>query len=65
MLGHIKDVIGDKCKIINEAVNVDEEQQLIAFEVNDLAAIIKDVIVTCADMCVDAQSRDAILDLTK
>ena len=65
MLGHIKDVIGDKCKIINEAINVDEEQQLIAFEVNDLAAIIKDVIVTCADMCVDAQSREAILDLTK
>ena len=65
MLGHIKDVIGDKCKIINEAVNVDEEQQLIAFEVNDLAAIIKDVIITCADMCVDAQSRNAILDLTK
>lgn len=63
MLGHIKDVIGDKCKIINEAVNVDEEQQLIAFEVNDLAAIIKDVIVTCADMCVDAKSRDAILQL--
>ena len=65
MLGHIKDVIGDKCKVINEAINVDEEQQLIAFEVNDLAAIIKDVIITCADMCVDAQSRDAILDLTK
>lgn len=65
MLGHIKDVIGDKCKVINEAINVDEEQQLIAFEVNDLAAIIKDVIITCADMCVDAQSREAILDLTK
>ena len=65
MLGHIKDVIGDKCRIINEAINVDEEQQLIAFEVNDLAAIIKDVIITCADMCVDAQSRNAILDLTK
>ena len=63
MLGHIKDVIGDKCKIINEAVNVDEEQQLIAFEVNDLAAIIKDVILTCADMCVDNDSREAILQL--
>ena len=64
MLGHIKDVIGDKCKIINEAINVDEEQQLIAFEVNDLAAIIKDVILTCADMCVDSASRQAILELT-
>lgn len=65
MLGHIKDVIGDKCKVINEAVNVDEEQQLIAFEVNDLAAIIKDVIVTCADMCANQADREAILDLTK
>lgn len=65
MLGHIRDVIGDKCKIINEAVNVDEEQQLIAFEVNDLAAIIKDVIITCADCCFDEKSREAILDLTK
>ena len=65
MLGHIRDVIGDKCKIINEAVNVDEEQQLIAFEVNDLAAIIKDVIMTCADCCYDDKSREAILDLTK
>lgn len=65
MLGHIKDVIGDKCKVINEAINVDEEQQLIAFEVNDLAAIIKDVIMTCADCCYDDKSREAILDLTK
>ena len=65
MLGHIKDVIGDKCIVYNETYNVDEERQLIAFEPNDLAAIIKDVILTCADMCVDAQSRNAILDLTK
>ena len=63
MLGHIKDVIGDKCKIINEAVNVDEEQQLIAFEVNDLAAIIRDVIQTCADCCFDGRSRHEILKL--
>ena len=63
MLGHIKDVIGDKCKVINEAVNVDEEQQLIAFEVNDLAAIIKDVIQTCADICVEEKSRQEILKL--
>lgn len=65
MLGHIRDVIGDKCKIINEAINVDEEQQLIAFEVNDLAAIIKDVIITCADMCENPKDRETILDLTK
>jgi hypothetical protein len=63
MLGHIKDVIGEKCKIINEAINVDEEQHLIAFEVNDLAAIIQDVIRTCADCCTDEQSREAILQL--
>lgn len=65
MLSHIRDVIGDKCRIINETVNVDEEQQLIAFEVNDLAAIIKDVIITCADICENPKDREAILDLTK
>ena len=65
MLNHIRDVIGDKAIVYNETYHVDEERQLIAFEPNDLAAIIKDVIITCADMCVDAQSRNAILDLTK
>jgi hypothetical protein len=63
MLSHIKDVIGDKCRVINEAVNVDEEVQLIAFEVNDLAAVIKDVIRTCADCCISATDREAILEL--
>ena len=63
MLGHIKDVIGDKCRVINEAINVDEEQQLIAFEVNDLAAIIQDVIRPCADCCVSPKDREAILEL--
>jgi hypothetical protein len=63
MLSHIKDVIGEKCIIINESINVDEEQQLIAFEANDLAAIIQDVIRTCADCCIDPQSRAAVLEL--
>ena len=63
MLNHIRDVIGDKAIVYSETYNVDEERQLIAFEPNDLAAIIKDVILTCADMCVDAQSREAILQL--
>ena len=63
MLSHIKDVIGDKCRVINEAVNVDEEVQLIAFEVNDLAAVIKDVIRTCADCCISTTDREAILEL--
>ena len=65
MLNHIKDVIGDKAIVYNETYNVDEERQLIAFEPNDLAAIIKDVIRTCADMCFDDASRKAILDLTE
>ena len=65
MLNHIKDAIGDKAIIYNESYNVDEERQLIAFEPNDLAAIIKDVIRTCADMCFDDASRKAILDLTE
>lgn len=64
MLGHIKDVIGDKAIVYNESYNVDEERQLIAFEPNDLAAIIKDVILTCADMCEDDKSRQAVLSLT-
>ena len=63
MLNHIKDVIGDKCIVYNETYNVDEERQLIAFEPNDLAEIIKDVILTCADCCIDNESREAILKL--
>jgi hypothetical protein len=63
MLSHIRDVIGDKCRIFSETYNVDEERQLIAFEANDLAEIIKDVIQTCADCCVSATDRAAILEL--
>lgn len=63
MLGHIKDIIGDKCIVYNETYNVDEERQLIAFEPNDLAAIIKEVIQTCADCCIDSESRAAVLEL--
>ena len=65
MLGHIRDVIGDKAIISTEPFGVDEERQLIAFEPNDLAAIIKDVIITCADCCSSQADRQAILDLTK
>ena len=65
MLGHIRDVIGDKAIISTEPFGVDEERQLIAFETNDLAAIIKDVIQTCADCCEDAKSREAILELLR
>jgi hypothetical protein len=63
MLSHLRDVIGDKAKISTEPFGVDEERQLIAFEVNDLAAVIQDVIRTCADCCIDPQSRAAVLDL--
>ena len=63
MLSHIRDVIGDKARISTEPFGVDEERQLIAFEVNDLAAIIQDVIRTCADCCIDSQSREAVLEL--
>lgn len=63
MLGHIRDVIGDKAIVYNESFNVDEERQLIAFEANDLAAIIRDVIQTCADICVEENSRTEILKL--
>jgi hypothetical protein len=63
MLGHIRDVIGDKAIVSTEPFGVDEERQLIAFEVNDLAAIIRDVIQTCADCCVTSTDREAILEL--
>ena len=63
MLSHIRDVIGDKAKISTEPFGVDEERQLIAFEVNDLAAVIKEVIQTCADCCVSTSDREAILEL--
>lgn len=63
MLNHIKDSIGDKAIVYSETYNVDEERQLIAFEPNDLAEIIRGVILTCADCCLDAQSREAILQL--
>jgi hypothetical protein len=63
MLSHIKDVIGDKARISTEPFGVDEERQLIAFEVNDLAAIIRDVIQTCADCCLNTTDKAAIESL--
>ena len=65
MLSHIKDVIKDKATISIEPIGVDEERQLISFEVNDLAAVIKDVIQTCADCCVTTIDRQTILELLK
>jgi len=63
MLSHIKDVIGDKAIVSTEPFGVDEERQLIAFEVNDLATVIKDVIQTCVDCFVNTTDREAILEL--
>ena len=63
MLSHIKDVIGNKAIVSTEPFGVDEERQLIAFEVNDLAAVIKDIIRTCADCCISVKDREAVLNL--
>jgi hypothetical protein len=63
MLNHIRDVIGDKAIISTQPFGVDEERQLIAFETQDLKAVIEDVIQVCADCCLDATSRKAILNL--
>ena len=63
MLSQIKDVIGDKAIISTEPFGVDEERQLIAFEVNDLATVLRDVIQVCADCCLNTVDREAILDL--
>jgi hypothetical protein len=65
MLSHIRDVIGDKAIVYSETYNVDEERQLVAFEPNDLAAIIKDVIRTCADICENQTDRNEILKLVE
>ena len=63
MLSQIKDVIGDKAIISTEPFGVDEERQLIAFEVNDLATVLRDVIQVCADCCLNTTDREAILEL--
>jgi hypothetical protein len=63
MLNQIRDVIGDKAIISTEPFGVDEERQLIAFEVNDLADVIREVIQTCADCCLNTTDREAILEL--
>jgi hypothetical protein len=63
MLSHIRDVIGDKATISTEPFGVDEERQLIAFEVNDLAAVIRSVIQTCADCCISEKDKAAIENL--
>ena len=63
MLSQIRDVIGDKAIISTEPFGVDEERQLIAFEVNDLATVIREVIQTCADCCATPLDREAILEL--
>jgi hypothetical protein len=63
MLSQIKDVIGDKAIISTEPFGVDEERQLIAFEVNDLATVLRDVIQVCADCCLNTVDREAILEL--
>lgn len=63
MLSHIRDVIGDKAIISTEPFGVDEERQLIAFEVNDLATVLREVIQVCADCCLNTTDREAILEL--
>ena len=63
MLSHIKDVIGEKAIITMEAYGVDEERRLISFEPQDLEAILKDVIQTCADCCLNTTDKAAIESL--
>jgi len=65
MLSHIKDVIGEKAIITMESYGVDEERRLVSFEPLDLELILKDVIQVCADCCISATDRDAILELLK
>lgn len=61
----INHFVADKAILVNDQFNVDEERQLIAFEIQDLQDVINCVIRSCADFCSNEVDRQAILDLTK
>ena len=46
-------------------VNVDEEQQLISFRPEDLASVIKAVLLVAADLCVFQEDSMRIINYSK
>ena len=66
MQNQIKDIIETKyTEKIWQGVGVDEEQQLISFSPEDLAAVIKAVLQVAADLCVFQEDSMRIINYSK
>ena len=66
MQNQIKDIIDTKyTEKVWQGVGVDEEQQLISFSPEDLAAVIKAVLHVAADLCVFEEDNARITNYAK
>jgi hypothetical protein len=66
MQNQIKDIIDTKyTEKVWQGVGVDEEQQLISFSPEDLAAVIKAVLHVAADLCVFEEDNVRITNYAK
>ena len=66
MQNQIKDIIDTKyTEKIWQGVGVDEEQQLISFRPEDLASVIKAVLLVAADLCVFQEDNMRIINYSK
>jgi hypothetical protein len=66
MQNQIKDIIDTKyTEKVWHGVGVDEEQQLISFKPEDLAAVIKAVLLVAADLCVFQEDSMRITNYSK
>ena len=62
----IKDIIETKyTEKVWQGVGVDEEQQLISFTPEDLAAVIKSVLLVASDLCVFQEDSMRITNYSK
>jgi len=66
MQNQIKDIIDTKyTEKVWHGVGVDEEQQLISFSPEDLAAVIKAVLHVAADLCTSEEDTTTIINYAK
>jgi hypothetical protein len=66
MQNQIKDIIETKyTEKVWQGVGVDEEQQLISFKPEDLASVIKAVLLVAADLCVFQEDSMRITNYSK
>jgi hypothetical protein len=66
MQNQIKDIIETKyTEKVWQGVGVDEEQQLISFRPEDLASVIKAVLLVAADLCVFQEDSMRITNYSK